>query len=191
MSAMSLSSFEETRPDQMMETLHFACRCCSMQLTVPVQLAGVSGPCPGCGETIVAPRPLADWDASGFAEMAAAAPPPRETPSPASGIIALPCASVGKPRSHLSVLLHSTSVRFAAYLALLVAVVTYFGIPKGGALRPQSVVAQLQPAPVSEQRTVVSTTTKEAYPDSPVNMEPRFSAASRRLPATSTAALGQ
>lgn len=188
---MSLSSFEETRPDQIMETLHFACRCCSMQLTVPVQLAGVSGPCPGCGETIVAPQPLSALGASGFAEMAAAAAVAHETLVPASSITALPCASVSKPRSHLSVALHSTSVRFAAYLALLAAVVTYFGIPKSGTPRPQSVVAQLQPAPVPEQRTVVSTTTKEAYPESSINMEPRFSAASRPLPATATTARGQ
>ncbi len=189
---MMSSSFEETRPDQMMETLHFACRKCAMQLTVPMQLAGVSGPCPGCGETIAAPaQPLPEWRSHSFAEVTVSNGTLNETPSRTSGITALPSAATGKNWSHFDMLLRSTAMRFALYLAVLAAVVTYFGIPKPGRPRPQSVVAQLQPAPVSEQRTVVSTTSKDVYPDSPVNMEPRFSAASRWLPSQSANTQGR
>jgi hypothetical protein len=37
--------------------IQFACGHCHAQLTVPVQMAGVSGPCPKCGQTIVSPLP--------------------------------------------------------------------------------------------------------------------------------------
>lgn len=39
----------------MSETLSFQCDGCKTTLQVPVQHAGVSGPCPKCGTTITAP----------------------------------------------------------------------------------------------------------------------------------------
>jgi hypothetical protein len=35
--------------------LQFTCGHCQAQLTVPVQMAGVSGPCPKCGQTVTSP----------------------------------------------------------------------------------------------------------------------------------------
>ena len=39
------------------ETLHFRCAHCALELTVPHAMAGVSGPCPGCGQQIRSPQP--------------------------------------------------------------------------------------------------------------------------------------
>ncbi|MFT7172177.1 MAG: putative RNA-binding Zn-ribbon protein involved in translation (DUF1610 family) [Paracoccaceae bacterium] len=39
--------------------IHFSCDYCKISLTVEDSLAGVTGPCPSCGETITAPRPIA------------------------------------------------------------------------------------------------------------------------------------
>ena len=42
--------------------IHFTCRSCALPLTVPTQLAGVEGPCPGCGHVIAAPiNLLPEW----------------------------------------------------------------------------------------------------------------------------------
>lgn len=40
----------------MSDTLTFSCQHCGSSLTVPASLAGVSGPCPVCGQTITSPR---------------------------------------------------------------------------------------------------------------------------------------
>ena len=37
------------------DILHFQCMACQAPLTVPVHLAGVSGPCPKCGATVTSP----------------------------------------------------------------------------------------------------------------------------------------
>ena len=37
--------------------IHFKCSHCQTQLTVDQSLAGVTGPCPSCGETMTAPVP--------------------------------------------------------------------------------------------------------------------------------------
>ena len=37
--------------------IHFICEHCQISLTVDDSLAGVTGPCPSCGEAITAPRP--------------------------------------------------------------------------------------------------------------------------------------
>jgi len=39
------------------EVIHFSCEHCEISLTVDDSLAGVTGPCPSCGEVITAPRP--------------------------------------------------------------------------------------------------------------------------------------
>ena len=40
------------------DTISFSCTHCALELTVPLELAGVSGPCPGCSGTIQSPAPL-------------------------------------------------------------------------------------------------------------------------------------
>ncbi len=37
------------------ETITFSCTSCDVQLTVPVKMAGISGPCPKCGSQITSP----------------------------------------------------------------------------------------------------------------------------------------
>ena len=37
--------------------IHFSCSHCRVSLTVDDSLAGVTGPCPSCGESITAPKP--------------------------------------------------------------------------------------------------------------------------------------
>ncbi len=37
--------------------IHFSCEHCQISLTVDDSLAGVTGPCPSCGQAITAPRP--------------------------------------------------------------------------------------------------------------------------------------
>ena len=37
------------------EVIHFSCQHCHAQLTVPATMAGVSGPCPSCANTLTAP----------------------------------------------------------------------------------------------------------------------------------------
>ncbi len=39
------------------KVMHFTCDHCKILLTVDVGLAGVSGPCPSCGESVTAPLP--------------------------------------------------------------------------------------------------------------------------------------
>lgn len=44
------------------DTLRFHCTACRAELTVPMRLAGVEGPCPSCSQTIQAPIPEAVYD---------------------------------------------------------------------------------------------------------------------------------
>ena len=39
------------------DMLQFQCGFCHTILTVPAQMAGVSGPCPSCGQTVTSPTP--------------------------------------------------------------------------------------------------------------------------------------
>ena len=57
------------------ETFTFSCPHCQTRLTVPVSLAGVSGPCPSCRTTITAPGPAAE-PATIATPVAAPASPP-------------------------------------------------------------------------------------------------------------------
>lgn len=44
--------------NQPTDLINFTCNCCHTLLTVPQSMAGVSGPCPRCGETVTAPLPM-------------------------------------------------------------------------------------------------------------------------------------
>lgn len=72
----------------MSDTITFSCNHCGSSLTVPASLAGVSGPCPVCGQTITspqmapvpvapAPMPPAPLPAPIPVPVAAQIPPPR------------------------------------------------------------------------------------------------------------------
>lgn len=39
------------------DTIQFQCGFCRTVLTVPIQMAGVTGPCPSCGQTVTSPTP--------------------------------------------------------------------------------------------------------------------------------------
>lgn len=69
--------------------IQFSCPQCTVSLTVPATMAGVTGPCPKCGVRITAPAPAVAHAAPAPAAQpapapAAAIPPARE--SPASGL---------------------------------------------------------------------------------------------------------
>lgn len=53
------------------DTIQFQCGYCRTVLTVPAQMAGVTGPCPSCGQTVTSPVPTP-----------AAAPGPQWSPAP-------------------------------------------------------------------------------------------------------------
>ena len=59
--------------------LSFTCAACQSPLTVPAALAGVTGPCPLCRETITAPAPGADTPppSPSRARRPSGLPPPR------------------------------------------------------------------------------------------------------------------
>ncbi|MEM0896068.1 MAG: hypothetical protein AAGJ79_04215 [Verrucomicrobiota bacterium] len=68
------------------ETIQFSCSACGTSLTVPVQLAGVKGPCPQCGAEIQAPTavvPEAPPVANVFTGNEPAVPPSAVMPPPA------------------------------------------------------------------------------------------------------------
>ena len=52
-----------TSQNHLSETIRFHCTACRAELTVPMRLAGVEGPCPSCSHTIQAPIPKAVSDA--------------------------------------------------------------------------------------------------------------------------------
>ena len=72
----------------MSDAITFSCNHCGSSLTVPASLAGVSGPCPVCGQTITSPKLPAPVPVP--EPIAAAAPPPAETPAAASAIPTAP-----------------------------------------------------------------------------------------------------
>lgn len=81
------------------DTIQFQCGFCRTTLTVPAQMAGVSGPCPSCGQTVTspsaAPAPVPQWT-----PPAAAAPQPSWPPAPLSPMQGEPQApGMGMPTS--------------------------------------------------------------------------------------------
>ena len=96
----------------MSQTITFNCPSCSAGLTVPGNLAGVSGPCPTCGNSITAPHPQSEPEPElvPFDIPPAAPTPPAEVaenpmlppaaaplPSPAAPLDAPPAPSPGLP----------------------------------------------------------------------------------------------
>ncbi len=93
-----------------MSKIKFSCPTCQAKLKVPAQLAGVAGPCPKCGGTIVAPlqseegpapepaaaaAPTPAMAGSGYqapAPAPAPAPTPQPAPAPAPAIAPAPAA---------------------------------------------------------------------------------------------------
>ena len=69
----------------MSQTITFTCPSCSAGLTVPANLAGVTGPCPTCGNSITAPQPQAEPEDElvpfDTPPPPAPAPPPEAPPS--------------------------------------------------------------------------------------------------------------
>jgi hypothetical protein len=65
------------------ETLTFACPACHHHLTVPVNLAGVVGPCPNCRTVIQAPLLPSGYRPPSAAAAPSIAPPPALAPVPA------------------------------------------------------------------------------------------------------------
>lgn len=68
------------------ETLSFGCPHCNLRLTVPSALAGVTGPCPGCRQSITAP-PLPEPPS---VSPVAAGPAPLPDPPPPASPAAMP-----------------------------------------------------------------------------------------------------
>ena len=69
------------------DMLQFQCGFCHTILTVPAQMAGVSGPCPSCGQTVTSPTPapavppVQQWSPPPLAAQAPA-PAPARPPAP-------------------------------------------------------------------------------------------------------------
>lgn len=85
------------------DTLQFQCGFCRTTLTVPAQMAGVSGPCPSCGQTVTSPAAMqtAQWPQA----PAVPQPPPAWPASPPAGLassLGIPAAaSTGLPPKRL------------------------------------------------------------------------------------------
>ncbi len=62
------------------ETIQFACPSCNTGLTVPANLAGVTGPCPHCQAAITAPHPVPVAPQQVPANPVAQAPAPQDYP---------------------------------------------------------------------------------------------------------------
>lgn len=63
------------------EVLSFSCRHCHADLNVPAAMAGVSGPCPSCGQTITAPT------GANERPHLVVLPPPVAAPEPAPVVV--------------------------------------------------------------------------------------------------------
>lgn len=81
------------------DTIQFQCGFCHTNLTVPAQMAGVTGPCPSCGQTVTSPAP-ADVPVTHWTP-AAQPPAPAWPPSPPSPMMGELPAS-GMPASSLN-----------------------------------------------------------------------------------------
>lgn len=65
------------------QVIQFHCPSCNAPLTVPIQLAGVTGPCPKCGNSITSPAAPGPAPASAFVPTPTPAPAPTPAPMPA------------------------------------------------------------------------------------------------------------
>ena len=63
------------------ESITFLCPACAIKLTIPGNLAGITGPCPSCGTLIQAPYP-APYQAAPAYQPPPAAPAPITAPIP-------------------------------------------------------------------------------------------------------------
>ena len=63
----------------MAEVIQFSCPACDVRLRLPLAMAGARGPCPSCGQEIIAPDPERGLDAR---EPAPTPPPAAPAPSP-------------------------------------------------------------------------------------------------------------
>ena len=62
----------------MAEVIQFSCPACNIKLSLPLALAGARGPCPSCGQEIIAPDPERGLNA----RKPAPTPPPAALPEP-------------------------------------------------------------------------------------------------------------
>lgn len=82
------------------ETFTFSCPHCQTRLTVPVSLAGISGPCPSCRVPITAPRPepeLLPVPVPAPLPISGPVPVPKEPPAPAATAEAVPATGNSGP----------------------------------------------------------------------------------------------
>lgn len=66
------------------EVIHFNCTWCGMSLTVPARMAGISGPCPKCGNNITSPQATSGnaQPTQAFSSVGVMPPPQVSAPSP-------------------------------------------------------------------------------------------------------------
>ncbi len=89
----------------MAEVIQFSCPACDTTLRLPLELAGLHGPCPGCSREIIAPDPATNTAASLAPAPSSPEPPPEppQTPEPAPSlapassraVLPLSCALTG------------------------------------------------------------------------------------------------
>lgn len=86
------------------DIIHFQCSACQNTLTVPVHLAGISGPCPTCGQTITSPAamPSDSRQGLGAAPSYGTIPQPQEKP-PAYAMPIQPMAASMQPQTQAGV----------------------------------------------------------------------------------------
>jgi len=85
--------------------LQFQCGFCHTILTVPAQMAGVSGPCPSCGQTVTSPTPapaappVQQWSPPPVVAQSPATPPAWPPAPPQSPVLGdLPRTSMPSPQ---------------------------------------------------------------------------------------------
>jgi|GEM_PF-682549 len=78
------------------DVIQFQCSACQTVLTVPAHMAGVSGPCPMCGQTVTSPRA-----APTFGQGFAPAPPSPQTINPAPQETQFPQGGAAVPLPHM------------------------------------------------------------------------------------------
>jgi len=146
---MSPSIADDPAPAPVADLIHFACGGCGMPLSVPMHMAGVSGPCPQCGEVLMAPAtPLIEWRNIASQHRAA--------PLAAAPLPALPTAGGGVQLSTFDLVLRSTAFRLLVLAVLLVAPALYFGNAGSSAAKApiaQAPVLRLKNDPIKEDST--------------------------------------
>ena len=81
--------------------LHFHCQSCGSLLTVPMEMAGVTGPCPHCRATITSPTaPVSTTAVLQPAAMTAAVPAASRPPDPAVAAWTPPAPATMNPLPH-------------------------------------------------------------------------------------------